>query len=101
MNGDTSLAGPRSRRGGSKSRVLSPPPQPPTTSNAHQNSASTSDVTNEVIKEEIEPVVPLENGVQNGHQNGHQSPANEEFDQLLGTKISASTPLTVPARNKR
>ena len=81
MNGDTSLMSSRGRRGGSKSRVLSPPPQPPTASNAHQNSASTSDVTNEVIKEEIEPVVPLENGVQNGHQNGVTNKEQQKLEK--------------------
>ena len=88
INGDASLMG-RSRRGGSKSRVLSPPPQPP----ANQNSASTSDVTNEVIKEEIEPPspsqLPIENGVQNGHSHEKNDPKADQKSQsyLALTKL--------------
>ena len=95
INGDASLMGSRSRRGGSKSRVLSPPPQPP----ANQNSASTSDVTNEVIKEEIEPPTPspkpVENGVQNGH--GHQEKNDQKSQSYLAlTKLGMGSNKTKP-----
>ena len=79
-NGDASLMG-RSRRGGSKSRVLSPPPaQPP----ANQNSASTSDVTNEVITEEIEPPQVVSNGV---HHEKNEAKDQKSQSYLALTKL--------------
>ena len=38
MNGDSSQMGQRTRRGGSKSRLLSPPPGQPPTTNGNSNS---------------------------------------------------------------
>ena len=94
-NGDASLMG-RSRRGGSKNRVLSPPPQP-NQAPANQNSAaSTSDVTNEVIKEEVEePPTPIENG-----QNGHNHEKNEAKDQKSQSYL-ALTKLGMGGNNKK